>query len=224
MKTVFLRKNFYHKRPYIENDYFCYVSTDLTDSNAKFYRIPLNNLSRSAVEEFNPRKNRLGDTRYRKIYLDENNKYFFVTEDDGNIGNNGIHINRLDETFIYQNHEYDVTLYLGDGEYLASGFSIWSAFKEPATDDPNSYRNANFVKNLVPQNEDRQNYSPILSPDKGEIFFLSKSRASSQEEPTLYKVSRKGGEPEVVAQKFKPLPPLNSDLKWSDSVFLDWIE
>lgn len=223
-ENSFSSKKFYHKRPYIENDYFCYVSTDLTDSNAKFYRIPLNNLSRSAVEEFNPRKNRLGDTRYRKIYLDENNKYFFVTEDDGNIGNNGIHINRLDETFTYQHHEYDVTLYLGDGEYLASGFSIWSAFKEPATDDPNSYRNANFVKNLVPQNEDRQNYSPILSPDKGEIFFLSKSRASSQEEPTLYKVSRKGGEPEVVVQKFKPLPPLNSDLKWSDSVFLDWIE
>ena len=67
----FSSKKFYHKRPYIENDYFCYVSTDLTDSNAKFYRIPLNNLSRSAVEEFNPRKNRLGDTRYRKIYLDE---------------------------------------------------------------------------------------------------------------------------------------------------------
>ena len=221
-ENSFSSKKFRHEYPYIENGYFYYVSTDSTHSNAKFYRIPLDNLSQSAVEEFNPRNNRLGDTRYRKIYLDENDEYFFVAEDDGYIGNDGISTNRLKENFSDGNNLYNVTLYLGNGEYL-SGLSIWRAFKEPVTGEPESYRKgAEFVRNLVPQNE-RRNYSPVISPDKSEILFLSKSKASNQKEPTLYKVPREGGDPEAVVQKFEPLPPSNSDLKWSDSVFLDWI-
>jgi len=128
----------------------------------------------------------------------------------------------LKENFSDGNNLYNVTLYLGNGEYL-SGLSIWRAFKEPVTGEPESYRKgAEFVRNLVPQNE-RRNYSPVISPDKSEILFLSKSKASNQKEPTLYKVPREGGDPEAVVQKFEPLPPSNSDLKWSDSVFLDWI-
>ena len=113
----------------------------------------------------------------------------------------------MKESFSAGNNLYNITLYLGNEEYL-SGLSVWRA--KPA-------------RNLVPQNT-RRNYSPIVSPDKSEILFLSKSKASNQREPTLYKILIEGGDPEAVAQKFEPLSPSNSDLKWSDSVFLDWIE
>ena len=129
----------------------------------------------------------------------------------------------MKESFSAGNNLYNITLYLGNEEYL-SGLSVWRAFKEPVTGNSGSYREgAKPARNLVPQNT-RRNYSPIVSPDKSEILFLSKSKASNQREPTLYKILIEGGDPEAVAQKFEPLSPSNSDLKWSDSVFLDWIE
>lgn len=219
-ENSFTSKRFRHIYPYIENEYFYFTSTDTTYYNSKLFRIPLNNLTSGAVEEINLKDNRLGNSDFRKIYLDENNEYFFVNED--RYGK--IYLHRTDETFGYDGHTYDIALYLGDGQYLSSGFSLYNAFKEPATGDPENYgKNAEFVKNVIPQNE-RRNYSPILSPDKSQIMFLSTSRASNQTEPTLYKVPKDGGNPEAIVQKFEPLAPSDSDLKGNDTVFLDWIE
>lgn len=172
-------------------EYFYFI--DSTNSNVQVKRVPLNNLTESAVEIM------IDNARYNGICLEP--------YPDGTIADN--HSN-WDSYISWYYYDVDMT-YPALGRYFRDWLSQSECiglddnilYKYSLSGVDSTYEWYSDKTALIPEIKGRENLYPVSSPDASKVAFLSKLTTGTDTSPYLYIVPVDGGDPVKVSTNYK---------------------
>lgn len=194
---------------------------DATKSDVQDKRVPLDNLTASAVE----------------TVVDDVNTWWNEILNplpDGTIGNKNI-----ENAWYYydESMEYPASgLYFDDwiSPFECAGIDDNMIYKYTLSGDDYSYMNSDWYSDrteLIPDIEGRKNMAPVVSPDGTKVAFLSVLTTGTDESPYLYTVPVDGGNPVKVSTDYifagrgidaGLSKKIDDETYWNTTILLTW--